>query len=176
MTVVRSSSVRSGRIRSCGCLRQETTQQRSLKHGMASRGKERSPEYRAWCAMLQRCYNPNNRAYARYGGRGVQVCDDWILSFDAFLSDMGCRPSSAHSIERLDNDGGYDKDNCVWATREEQQRNNRRNVILEFNGKQQTAVEWANECGIPASTLYSRIRLGWSAERALTKGSRRATV
>src|SRR5262245_39727606 len=81
MTVVRATSVGGGRIRSCGCLRRETTRQRSLKHGMATRGKERSPEYRAWCAMLQRCCNPSNAAYGRYGGRGINVCDEWILSF-----------------------------------------------------------------------------------------------
>jgi hypothetical protein len=126
--------------------------------------------------MLQRCCNPNNRSYPRYGGRGIQVCDEWILSFDAFLADMGSRPSPAYSIERLDYNGPYDKGNCVWATREDQQRNRRGNVVLEFNGKRQTGVEWAREIGISSSTLYSRIRLGWSAKKALTTASRRATV
>jgi hypothetical protein len=176
MTVVRAASVRRGAIRSCGCFRQQATQQRSLKHGMASRGSQRSPEYRAWCAMLQRCCNPSNRAYARYGGRGIRVCDDWILSFNVFLADMGSRPSSAHSIERLDNDGPYEKSNCVWATREKQQRNRRGNVVLKFDGKRQTVVEWANEVGLSPSTLYSRIRLGWSAQKALTTATRRSTV
>ena len=172
---IRGSNVRNGRTQSCGCVKRAKIRERSLKHGMAARGARRTPEYRAWCAILQRCINPQNRAYPRYGGRGIRVCDKW-LDFDAFLADMGPRPSAEYSIDRKDNNGPYDKDNCVWATREEQQRNRRVNVVLEFNGKRQTVVEWATEVGLLPSTLYSRLRLGWSAERALTTGVKRATV
>jgi hypothetical protein len=101
---VLGESVRSGRTRSCGCARKETTARKNKVHGHAVRGRQRS-EWKIWKGIIQRCCNPNNRAYCRYGGRGIKVCARWRKSYAAFASDMGPRPSAAHSIDRIDNDG-----------------------------------------------------------------------
>lgn len=90
----------------------------------ASHGMTKTPEYRAWASMRQRCANPKSARYDNYGGRGISVCDRW-QSFEAFFADMGPRPTSEHSIDRIDNDGNYEPGNCHWATRSEQQQNKR---------------------------------------------------
>ncbi len=80
-------------------------------------------EYRAWQAMKNRCYNPNCEKYARWGGRGITVCERWLHSFANFYADMGQRPSAKHSLDRIDNDGNYEPGNCRWATSVEQNNN-----------------------------------------------------
>lgn len=90
--------------------------------------KEESPTYRAWCKMKSRCYNPNYVNYAAYGGRGITVCSEWLNSFETFLADMGERPEriDALSLDRIDNSLNYSKDNCRWATAQEQASNKRK--------------------------------------------------
>ena len=92
---------------------------------MALHHKSRTPEYRVWAAMIQRCMNPNSTNYKRYGGRGITVCIPWLCSFEQFVADMGPRPPG-HSIDRINNDKGYSPDNCRWATPQEQVHNQRR--------------------------------------------------
>lgn len=108
-------SLPSGNTKSCGCFKDD----KQLKHGMSN-----SPEYRIWAGMWQRCSNPDNDRYVDYGGRGITVCDRW-QSFDLFYLDMGHRPSSEYSIDRIDNERGYAPSNCKWSTRSEQQNNKR---------------------------------------------------
>lgn len=118
--------------------------------------------------MKDRCLNPSSQRYDRYGARGITVCQRWLDSFEAFLEDVGYRPSPSHSLERLDNNGNYEPVNVVWEMREHQDNNKSTNRVLEFNGKSQTVAQWSREIGIPVRTLGSRLETGWDAVSALT--------
>lgn len=127
----------------------------------------RHPLYDTWIAMIDRCHSPKCHAYSTYGGRGISVCERWRESFDHFCLDMGPRPPG-HSIDRIDNNGNYEPSNCRWATAKEQGRNTRTNRLLEMKGQRLTLTEWAELIGIDRSTLWHRLRRGYSIERALT--------
>jgi hypothetical protein len=129
---------------------------------------KRHPLYATWCGMIQRCEYAKAAGYARYGGRGIRVCDRWRHDFAAFLADMGPRPTPRHTVDRVDNDGNYEPGNCRWATRTEQ-RNNipGRLVWLTLNGETHTVTEWARLRGIDSFTLFRRVYRGWTPERAL---------
>jgi hypothetical protein len=113
-------------VRSCGCLYADT-------HRNDPNAQSKTPEYQAWVKMRFRCRNPKAREYSYYGGRGISICERWN-HFSNFLADMGPRPSPEHSIDRKDNDGNYGPDNCRWATRSEQQQNQRRQKAGCFIG------------------------------------------
>ncbi len=140
---------------------------RKSKHGHTSRVDGASPEYSAWAHMIQRCINPACDEFKNYGARGIGVDAHW-REFPQFLADMGRRPSPRHSIERIDNNQGYSKENCKWATMAEQARNTRRNRPITFQGRTQLMIDWVAELGKPKSTLTMRLRRGWSVERAFT--------
>ena len=167
---VDSDHLVSGHTKSCGCLHKETASINGLNnnvHGEATGGKY-SAEYSIWKGMFSRCYNRSNTHYSSYGGRGITISEEWH-TFTNFLQDMGRRPSSKLTIERLDNNKGYNKENCVWATYKVQANNNRHNRIIEYKGKTQTLSMWATELGVKYSSLNSRInREKWSIEEAFT--------
>lgn len=120
--------------------------------------------------MKDRCTNPNNDFYDDYGGRGIRVCDRWLQSFEAFLEDVGERPSPKHQLDRFpDNDGNYEPGNVRWATGSDNCRNRRSSVFLEFGGRRLSLSDWADIIGMPRKALQQRVRTGWSAARALTE-------
>jgi hypothetical protein len=160
---VRVNHLRGGDVKSCGCLLREP------------RGRtEPDPERKVRSEMIQRCTNPNSQAYPLYGGRGIEVHPSWVESYEAFIADVGRRPSPEHTLERVDTDGGYVPGNVVWATMREQQRNRRNNRLLTFDGREQTAVAWAEEKDLPYTTLLGRLKKGWSVEKALSTPATRA--
>jgi hypothetical protein len=128
----------------------------------------RTTTYTIWRQVKSRCLNSNNPSYSDYGGRGISICKRWEDSFEAFLLDMGERPSDRHSIDRIDNSGDYEPGNCKWSTFAEQNRNYRRNIIIEHNGQAKCLADWADEMGITRHTLRRRIRAGWDMADALT--------
>lgn len=164
---VRLGHLRSGHTRSCGCL---VVPARGIRHGMYG-----SPEYNIWEGMRDRCYRPKTRGYANYGGRGIRVCDRWRESFEAFYEDMGPRPSPEHQLDRIEGDKGYEPGNCRWATRAEQNRNRKDNVVLEFRGERMCLTDWAKRSGMSKGTLRDRLARGMSIEEALTTPVRQWT-
>lgn len=145
---------------SCGCYSKEV----ATKHGMIG-----TPEYEAWDSMKQRV-RPSYQDSHRYYDRGIGIDPRWDASFQEFYNDMGKKPDGM-TLDRIDNDKGYSKDNCRWATVTTQARNKSTNLVITFNGKAQTAIEWAEELNINPITFYSRIRKGWTPERAITESS-----
>jgi hypothetical protein len=161
--VQQGGQVRNGKIVSCGCFQREASASRLTKHG-----KSRTREYTIWNQMIARCYNQKNSRYYTHGGRGITVCDRWRNSVEAFIEDMGLIPGPKYSIDRINNDGNYEPENCRWATVEEQMNNKRTNRKMTYKGKTQTIAQWSREVGIRYATLLQRTRNGWTAEKALT--------
>lgn len=157
----------SGKLRSCGCLKDELTAKRFTKHG-ATRGRSMTHEYSVNKAVVRRCRDPKHRDYPYYGGRGIQYDPRWE-DHSAFLSDMGYAPTPEHTIERRDNDGHYCASNCYWATRKEQANNTSRNHYIAINGVTKTLAQWCEHYGAPVNRVGNRIRMGWDEVRALTQ-------
>lgn len=169
-TTPSGNKLQRGDTRSCGCLHDELARQRFTKHG----GRH-TTMYNIWCNIKHRCGNPKDPNYKHYGGRGITICDRWKTDFAAFRSDVGERPANL-TLERKDNNGPYNAENCIWATMKVQSRNTRRTKRYLYNGESLTLGEWSERTGVPASALYFRInQSGWSVEDALTTPSRKIT-
>ena len=154
--IIAASSLEAKLTKSCGCLKGES-------HGLSN-----TTEYTIWANIKQRCYNPKNTHYASYGGRGIKMSDSWKNSFMNFYRDMGRRPTSL-TIERLNNDKGYCKDNCIWATRKVQVQNRRGNILVNHKGKEICLIEYCSIMNLKYKTILSRISdRGWSLEKAIT--------
>jgi hypothetical protein len=159
-TVVTSRELRTGHTKSCGCLRAKTLRETATTHGQTN-----TPLHRVWSEMIQRCRNPNNSRYHRYGARGIKVCRRW-REFENFVEDMGPRPEgmagprSVYSIERRDNNGHYCKKNCYWGSLYEQGANRSNNRLITYNGVTMHLAQWARDTGISSSVLFYRLRSG----------------
>lgn len=129
--------------------------------------------YGVWSAIKSRCNNPANEAYPRYGARGIKMCPQWEASFEQFLKDVGDRPSPNHSLDRRENDKGYEPSNVRWATETEQQRNRRDNKLLTIGSETLTQAEWAERAGITQQLLYRRLKAGQTPEQATASPIRR---
>lgn len=165
---VPSRALMSGESTSCGCFQRDSA---ALKcKARATHGMSNAREYAIWSGILSRCRNPNSKDFQNYGGRGIYVSERWLV-FENFFHDMG--PSAAGmSIERLDNDGPYCKENCKWATRQEQNRNSRHNRNLVCDGESKPLGVWAELMGISRSCLDARLKSGWSVEKAIRTPTR----
>ena len=150
----KGGDVKSGKIKSCGC----------LFHNLTN-----SKEYKSWRSMKQRCYCPNNPDYHNYGGRGITVCDRWLESFESFYEDMGERPEPKkdYSLDRINVNGDYCKENCRWATAEEQSNNTRETIYIEYKNQILTARDWSKLTGIEPDLIRRRIGCGWEPAKAL---------
>jgi hypothetical protein len=137
--------------------------------GKPVHGESYTAEYRVWQMARLRCTDPSNAAWPNYGGRGITMCPRWANSVQAFIADMGRRPSPRHEIDRIDNDKGYSPENCRWVTRTENCRNRRSNRMITMGGETRTLAEWCELRGLPRSTVDKRLRAGWAPERAMSE-------
>ncbi|TIX28802.1 hypothetical protein [Mesorhizobium sp.] len=172
----RGYNLTGGFTTSCGCAIAPSVTAAKKTHGLSH-----TREWRIWSGMKTRCLNPKVKSFDNYGGRGITVCDRWLIGdgerngFECFIADLGMRPSLDHSLERKENDGNYEPGNVVWATRPEQAKNTRVVRRIEFRGETKTSHEWASITGITANEINKRLGRGWSVERALTQPMRGRT-
>lgn len=157
--IVNGQKLRNGESQSCGCFKTEM----HTTHGDAGKGKRL---YHIWENMKQRCTNPENDNYCRYGGRGIKICDEWLKSYESFKTwALTNGYSDRLTLDRIDNNGNYCPENCRWATRAMQDQNKRQSIILEIDGVKKCATAWAREFGIKPETVLARIRYGWSKDK-----------
>lgn len=168
---VSSNSLLQKNTQSCGCLQKEKAAQTGramlTKHGLSRSNRKKTRLFRIWIGMKTRCNNVNDRAYPKYGGRGIRICEEWsdFMKFHDWAIANGY--SDSLSIDRINVDGNYEPANCRWATPKKQANNRTNNHIITFNGKSKTMSEFASEYGIPTACLNNRLKSGWNIERAL---------
>lgn len=162
---VTADKLKSGNTKSCGCLKNEITVQRSFKHG----GRH-TRLYSIYYAMVNRCGNKNAINYKNYGGRGIKVCDEWSGE-DGFINFMNWANSNGYennlSIDRIDVNGNYSPANCKWSTRREQMNNTTRNHLITIDNKTHTLSQWASISGVNPSTIYYRLKRGVPEKEAV---------
>lgn len=154
-------SLKTAGFKSCGCYNRNRMAVMRLSHG-----KSKSPEYSTWAQMRRRCLNPTHHKYYRYGGRGITICPEWE-SFEAFFRDMGPKPTTGHSIDRIDNDGPYAPWNCKWATVRDQSRNTSLVVKMTVDGETLCIADMAKKHGLDALVVSKRRRRGWTDDEAV---------
>lgn len=141
---------------SCGC-KKDVKSNSPIIHGLT-----KTRIFKIRIGMIQRCYNPKAEKYENYGGRGIYVCDRWLESIENFFEDMGHPTSDFHTLERRNNDDGYYKENCYWATKKEQQQNKRDTIYLNINGEVGTVLQWSAISGTLPQTIKTRYFRGYS--------------
>jgi hypothetical protein len=166
-TSIRGDHLKSGNTRSCGCLVQNKLSLSPSEFTADDAVKKAKAVYRC---MRDRCLNKNRAAFKNYGGRGIKICNRWLgeEGFKNFLEDMGTPLSIRHQLDRINNDGNYESSNCCWTTNKENNWHKQDSHMLTLNGRTQCGSAWVEELGIDKSTLWKRVRLGWSDEKVLT--------
>lgn len=173
ITKARRGDLIRGKMKSCGCLKKETSRNNGktcITHGMT-----RTRLYREWSGIKARCYNENHPNYKNYGLRGITMCRAWkddFMAFYAWAKESGYdenAPRGVYTLERKDNDGPYSPDNCRWITIKEQGLNKRNTVRLTHNGETLLISEWAKRTGISEGCIRLRLRKGWEVSRTLTE-------
>lgn len=144
-----------GMRKSCGCLLSaEHMRARAIKHGMRN-----SPEWNSWSAMTTRCTNPNSKDYARYGGAGIALCEEWRKSFEAFYEHVGPRPKNT-TLDRIDGSKGYEPGNVRWATLKVQARNKKNHVVVDTPLGRMSLVDYADKIGLTKGAAHLRLKRG----------------
>ncbi len=166
-TIIEGYCLRTGHTVSCGCYQKEKVSLSNTTHGLRN-----SRIYKTWCNMKKRCYDTNNNRYYIYGARGIKVCDEWIHSFENFYKDMGSTYKDELTLDRIDFNGNYCKENCRWATISEQENNKSNNHLITFNGETDTMMNMSKKYHLTYSTLKHRIQRGWNIKEALTTPQR----
>ena len=160
------TALRLGKTTGCPACVREARIRSATKHGDVG-----SREYIAYGSMKSRCYDPANKRYARYGGRGIVVCDRWLAAYSNFLFDMGRQPSLKHTLERIDLNGNYEPANCVWATLIEQANNRSNNTRIEIDGRTQTMTQWSRDTGVNRTVILRRMKRGLSGPALIEKAN-----
>ena len=142
---------------------------RRTKHGGAinARQGKLSNTYKIWIGIKQRCFNPNTEHYGRYGGRGITMCEAWANDYAAFLADVGEQPKGM-TLERIDNDKGYEPNNVRWSSRKDQANNRVTNVVVEYQGMSKTLAQWADHLGMKYGCIGSRWKKGIRGDALFT--------
>ena len=166
--VLSCGSLRSGQIKSCGCLQKKSIKESNKKkivHGMCD-----THSYRVWRQIKDRCRNTRNKSYSDYGGRGICICDEWrddFMSFYKYVSNLPNFEEVGYTLDRINNDGNYEPGNLRWSTRKEQANNRRTCRILEAFGEKHTVSEWSDILGISDKTIRSRLHRGKNVAESL---------
>lgn len=150
---------------SCGCFRKDVTRARSTTHGL-TKSRRVPPEFIVWRNARERCFEPTDKQFLSYGGRGITMCDRWRNDYGAFYADMGPRPHG-YTLDRIDNDGHYEPGNCRWTTPSVQSNNTRRNRWLLLRGERLTLAQAARKYKIKHQTVQTRLSRGWTDEDAV---------
>ena len=162
LTYVDVYSLQSGNTKSCGCLHKELASKQLTTHG-----KSHSRLYTIYNLMKRRCYNVKDKRYKDYGARGIAVCDEWKDNFQAFYDwSMENGYNDNLTIDRVNNNGNYEPNNCRWTTRKQQARNTRRTKYITYKGVTRPLIEWCEVLGLNHHTIETRLYRGWSIEKA----------
>lgn len=166
--IVKGYSLKSGNTKSCGCLQKENASKAKYKHRMS-----KTKLYKRWEDIKKRCYNKNSYNYKNYGGRGIKMCDEWLNDFMNFYSwAMENGYEEKLSIDRINNNGDYEPNNCRWVDIKTQCNNRRSNHLITYKGKTQNVSQWCEELNVSRSMVEFRLRKGLSLDEVFTKPSR----
>lgn len=171
VTHATNSQLKSGNTKSCGCLHKEAAreQQKRMAAVVTKHGMSCTPEWVAWKNMRARCYDPKDKRYEDYHGRGISVCQEWLESFEAFFAHIGLKPSPRHTLDRKDNDGNYEPGNVRWATHIVQNNNKRTTPMVVFQGKLMSLSDAhrLSNSSLSYSGVKARLARGLSLEESL---------